>query len=325
MPNKPLLIGDIGGTNARFALADFSGDGYSSQRTLKCADFATADAAISCYLEDVSCAAPGTVCLAAAGAIVDQRVRFTNNPWTIDAHELRRRFRTERVRLLNDFEAVAYAIPVLAAKDTLPVGLPAPMHFEGEHLMAGAIGPGTGLGTVGLKKINEHFYALPSEAAHAGFAPETRQQGELLSLLRERFERVSRERLVSGPGLENLYWALCRLHAEQPASLTAAEIFAAASRGADERANDAVELFFELLGQVAGDLALTLGASAGIYISGGIVRRYPQRLVDSRFRAGFENKGRHRALMERIPTRLITHEQPGLLGAAYCAANLLPS
>ncbi|MCB1845433.1 MAG: glucokinase, partial [Halioglobus sp.] len=221
MTEQALLIGDIGGTNARFALADSTGAGYSSMRTLNCTDFETAEDAIERYLGDVDVVSPGAVCLAVAGPIDEQRVHFTNSSWIIDANELRRRFKTNRVRLLNDFEAIAYAIPVLGAADTLPIGLPAPIQFGDERLTVGALGPGTGLGAVGLKKVNGQFIAIPGEAAHAGFAPETRQQSEVLTLLRERFERVSRERLVSGPGLENLYWALCRLHEEKRAPLTA--------------------------------------------------------------------------------------------------------
>ena len=145
----------------------------------------------------------------------------------------------------------------------------------------------------------------------------------MLSALRERYDRVSAERFVSGPGIENIYWALCRIHGEQRPQLEAAEIFVRASDRSNPRAAEAVQVFFEILGQVAGDYALALGARDGIFIAGGIVRRYPELLENSRFRSGFESKGRHRSLMERIPTRLILHEHPGLLGAAYCALELL--
>ncbi|MDH3432765.1 MAG: glucokinase, partial [Gammaproteobacteria bacterium] len=145
----------------------------------------------------------------------------------------------------------------------------------------------------------------------------------ILMALRERFDRVSSERVVSGPGLENIYWALGQIHGEKLPKLTAAEIFAKAGDNSDPHAAEAVALFFEILGQVAGDLALTLGAEDGVYIAGGIVKRYPDLLANSRFRSGFESKGTHRSLMERIPTQLILHEQPGLLGAAYCALELL--
>ena len=135
---------------------------------------------------------------------------------------------------------------------------------------------------------------------------------------------MSSERLVSGSGLENIYWALGQVHHASLPKLSAREIFAAAQES-DEHAAEAVGLFFEVLGQFAGNYALALGASEGVYIAGGIVRRYPDMFVNSRFRSGFEAKGRHRVIMERIPTRLIMHEQPGLLGASYVAREMAGS
>ena len=312
----PLLIGDIGGTNARFAMAESNGNGFEYEQTLKCADFATADDAIRHYLDAVGADQPAGICLAAAGPIVEERVRFTNNPWTIAVADLQKEFASAAVSLLNDFEAIAYAVPVLGTNDSMPIGLPEPQPLVAEHYTVGVIGPGTGLGAVGLRRYGEHFIPIAGEASHGGFAPETQVQFDVLGVIRERFERVSSERLVSGQGIENLYWALTQMHGEKRAALSAAEIFSAAMDGSDDRAAEAVELFFEILGQVAGDLALTLGAEDGIFIAGGIAQRYPDKLANSRFRTGFERKGRHRSLMERIPTQLITHTQPGLLGAA---------
>lgn len=322
MARKTLLIGDIGGTNARFALADDKKPGFSAEATLKCADFASADDAIKQYLRDAGAKSPDVICLAAAGPIVEQRVRFTNNPWSIAATELAEHFGITRVRLLNDFEAIAYSIPFLDKEHLQPVGLPEPQPLDGEDYMVGILGPGTGLGAVGLRKHGNLLLPIAGEASHGGFAPESQVQIDMLMALRERHDRVSSERFVSGPGIENIYWALCRIHDEQRPQLKAAEIFAKAKDGTDPRAAEAVQMFFEILGQVAGDYALALGARDGIFIAGGIVRRYPELLENSRFRSGFEAKGRHRSLMERIPTQLITHEQPGLLGASYCALEL---
>lgn len=323
MAKASLLIGDIGGTNARFAMADAKTPGFSADHTLKCRDFATAEDAIRHYLDVVGATKPTAICLAAAGPIVDERVRFTNNPWIIEASALKDTFDTEQVRLLNDFEAIAYSIPFLGDDDAVPVGLPDPAPLASDDFMVGVIGPGTGLGAVGLRLFDGSYIPIVGEASHGGFAPESQVQIDVLNHLRERFERVSSERLVSGPGIENLYWALCRIHGEKRAQLNAAEIFTAGIGEGDPRASEAVELFFEVLGQFAGDLALTIGAFDGVYIAGGIAKRYPERLANSRFRNGFERKGRHRSLMERIPTQLITHEQPGLLGAAYCAEQLI--
>jgi glucokinase len=318
-----LLIGDIGGTNARFALADSTAPAFFNEVTLQCDEFDSAVAAIEHYLELVGASAPAGICFAAAGPIVDQRVRFTNNHWELSNQELSRDFSIDAVRLLNDFEAIAYSVPFLAEDDCIPIGLPEPKRLDGEHYMVGIIGPGTGLGAVGLRKHGDLYLPIAGEASHGGFAPETQVQIDILNALRERFDRVSSERLVSGPGVENIYWALMRIHGEKRSHLTPAEIFEAAASNVDELAAESVQMFFEVLGQVAGDLALTLGAEDGIYIAGGIAKRYPDLLKNSRFRSGFESKGRHRSLMERIPTQLIMHDQPGLLGAAYCATQLL--
>ena len=323
MAKASLLIGDIGGTNARFAIADARSAGYSSEHTLQCRDFATAEEAMHHYLDTVGARKPTAICLAAAGPIVDERVRFTNNPWIIESSSLRDTFDTAHVRLLNDFEAIAYSIPFLGADDAVPVGLPDPVPLDDGDFTIGVIGPGTGLGAVGLRRFGDDYIPIVGEASHGGFAPESQVQVDVLVHLRERFERVSSERLVSGPGIENLYWALCRIHGEKRAQIGAADIFAAGIGDGDPRASEAVELFFEVLGQFAGDVALTIGAFDGMYIAGGIAKRYPEKLANSRFRNGFERKGRHRSLMERIPTQLITHGQPGLLGAAYCARQLV--
>ena len=318
MTKTSLLVGDIGGTNARFAMASTDSTGYSSEQVLKCADYATADAAIKHYLDAVGAPPPQAICLAAAGPVIDQQVQFTNNSWTISVSDLQSALAIESVRLLNDFEAIAHCLPFLPDDQLMQVGLTEPKALTGEDFTVGVIGPGTGLGTVGLRKVGERYVPIASEGGHVGFAAETQVQMDILAKLRQRFDRVSAERLVSGPGLENIYWALCDIHNDKRAKLSASEIFAASVKDGDSRATEAVETFFEILGQVAGDLALTLGAEDGIFICGGVAQRYPDKLANSRFRSGFEAKGRYRTMMERVPTQLITHEHPGLLGAAYC-------
>jgi glucokinase len=182
------------------------------------------------------------------------------------------------------------------------------------------MGPGTGLGVAGLCRRGNTLVPITGEGGHIGFAPETPLQIELLKVLSGKLERVSAERVIAGSGLMNIYNALATIRGETREPLTAAEIFA--RRDSGEIAAEAVDVFFELLGQVAGDLALTFGAVDGVYIAGGISKRYPDVLENSRFRSAFESKGRRRAFLERIPTRLITYDQPGLLGAAYCVLEL---
>jgi glucokinase len=314
--NNSLLIGDIGGTNARFAIANNDAPGFSFEQTYQCADFATVIDAIGHYLDQSSVPSPKTICLAVAGPVVEEQVKLTNNPWTISASELRQAFEIEAVRLLNDFEAIAYSIPHIPVEQMLPIGNLKPGLLDSPHYTVAVLGPGTGLGAVGLRRYEEHYIAIVSEASHGGFAPETEEQVEILTVMRERFGRVSSERLVSGSGLENLYWGLSQINGQKFCQLSAAQIVQASIDKSDALASKAVDLFYQILGQVAGDLALTLGAKDGIYIAGGITQRYPQALVNSQFRSGFESKGRHRVLMERIPTQLIMHKQPGLLGAS---------
>ena len=325
MTDPCLLVGDIGGTNARFALARPDSPGFSNELTLACDDYETAEQGIVHYLERSDCGRPDVICLAAAGPVVDDRVHFTNNHWLIDGRALRERFHTSTVQLLNDFESISYSIPILGENDVATIGL-LPSELEGkQEFTLGVLGPGTGLGTGGLLGRENGIYPIVGEGSHAGFAPETTMQLKVLEQLRGRFERVSSERLVSGPGLENIYSALCKIRGEVAADITAAEIFSRVLANEDPVAVEATQMFFEVLGQVAGNLALALGAWDGIYLAGGIVKRYPNMLNSSRFRSGFENKGRHRSLMEKVPTSLITHPQPGLLGASHCARELFQS
>ncbi len=325
MPKNTLLIGDIGGTNARFALADPKAPAYSDVVTLQCADFRSTEGAVKHYLEQVGATTPDVICLAAAGPIVEDRIRMTNNHWILARDALAEEFDTEAVRLLNDFEAIAYSVPFLTPDDCLAVGLPDPEPLPEDDYTVAIVGPGTGLGAVGLRKYGDLLLPIAGEASHGGFAPETKVQLDVLVALRQQFDRVSSERLVSGSGLENIYWALGEMHGDELENLSAKEIFVKARDNSDTHAAEAVGLFFEVLGQFAGDLALALGANDGVYIAGGIVKRYPTMFANSRFRSGFEQKGRHRSIAERIPTQLILHEQPGLLGASYCALQLLKS
>lgn len=317
-----LLVGDIGGTNARFAIADPDGPGFSQAHTLQCADFATPVDAIHSYLATVGAESPDVICLAAAGPVVNDTVRFTNNPWTVSVAELASSFNTEQVALLNDFAAIAYSLPFLGQDDLLPICSPQLKPFDDADYTIGVIGPGTGLGAEGLRKHNGELILIESEGPHSGFAPETARQVEILVALRQEMERISAENLVSGPGIKNLYRALRRVNGVPGQELSAAAIFDAARLGDDATAAEAVECFFEILGQVAGDFALHIGAVDGVFIAGGIAQRYPELLVNSKFRQGFEFKGGHKYLMENIPTQLIRHAQPGLLGAAYSALLL---
>ncbi len=317
MPSGSLLIADLGGTRARFAQARSDGPGYDAEMELNCADYASPEDAIDAYLEMSEAAAPAALCLAVAAPILGPGIRFLNRDWSLDTAGLQRRFPGARITLVNDFQAVAWALPVLGPRDIEPIGDPPPFTLDEGDFTLGIVGPGTGLGTSALIRRDGRLHALSGEGGHVGFAPETELQLEVLTVLRQRFERVSDERLLSGPGIENIHRALLQIHGQPQEERSAAEIFAAADE--EEAASQARNLFFEILGQVAGNLALALGALQGIYIAGGIVGRHSQQLTAGPFRAAFENKGRHRSMMERIPTVLVRHPQPGLLGAGFLA------
>ncbi len=325
--SKPcLLVGDIGGTNARFAMATpvgmgLAGAGFAEEVSLRCADFGTVEESIEHYLRTVDAAPPDVVCLAAAGPVVDGAVQMTNNHWHLRQASLERRFAPGRVRILNDFEAIAWALPHLTDEHCAPVGSSAPPNLSRADFSVGVIGPGTGLGAAALISRAGGRTSLVTEAGHVGFAPETRLQTEVWQWLRHRYERVSDERLVSGPALADIFTALCEIRGAAVRRLDAAGIFERYRLGADAVAIEAVHLMFEIFGQVAGNFALALGAWQGIYLTGGIVQKQGDLLRRSGFREAFEAKGRHRALMQRIPTLVISHPQPGLLGASAVAAR----
>jgi len=321
MAEKCLIVGDIGGTNARFALANQAHPGVQDIIKLKCADYETSEDAMRFVLDQFDVSTADAMCLAAAGPVVDGSIDVTNNHWLVSSEHLASEFDVDAVRLLNDFEAIAYSLPFLAAEDRSVVGVPQGVALSGRDFNVAVLGPGTGLGVAGLIGRDKRLIPITGEGGHVAFAPETALQAEILNALRSRFDRVSAERLVAGSGIENIYAALIDVRGEPAESLSAAAVFDVAAN-ASTVAAEAVAVFFEIMGQVAGDLALTMGAWDGVYIAGGIAKRYPDVLAKSRFRAAFNRKGRHSDIIERVPTYLITHDQPGLLGASYLAQEL---
>ncbi len=326
-----ILIADIGGTNARFALSHQHAPFFNSAQTLQCADFDAFEEAVDAYLRSHKIQKLGGICFAVAGPIDNGRVEFTNNHWKIDCSKLSEQYQLNKIKLLNDFEAIAYSLVRLNAIDEGDNGedgfesINGSWKFDSKHdFTVGIIGPGSGLGIAGLNQRNGDLFVSVTEGGHAGFSPENNRQVEILKYLHNKYDdRVSCERLISGPGIVNIHEALCQISNQENLSLSAADIANAAVNARNPLCQQTFELFFEILGQVAGDLALTLGAFDGIFIGGGIAQRYPQQLSNSDFRAGFENKGRHRHLMQATPTWLITHKNPGLLGASVYAQEYL--
>jgi glucokinase len=311
MPNADVgLIGDIGATNTRFALVQPDGQ-TSPARIYALNDHASLTDAIDAYLaEEQPAVRPVQAVLAVASPVTGDEVTLTNHPWTFSIEALRRHFGLKRLRVINDFAANAAAIPHLATKDRVQIGSGAPVG----NAAIGVIGPGTGLGVGSLAADGD--VTLAGEGGHVTMAPATAQESAIIDLMRKRYDHVSAERVLSGPGLVNLYNALCELAGVPAAPYTPAQIISPQIWGKDPRTKEATALFCAMLGTIAGNLALTLGARGGVYISGGIVPRLRSFFVQSEFRSRFEAKGRLRGYLAAIPTYLIVRPLPVLLGAA---------
>ncbi|HZT88535.1 MAG TPA: glucokinase [Stellaceae bacterium] len=309
------LVGDIGGTNARFGLVAPDGTLLHSS-ILADADYATLEDAIRAYLGmRGELPMPRMGALAIASAITGDRVAMTNHSWAFSTSEMRRSLGFERLEVLNDFTAAALALPHLGPKDRMVVGGGAPV--AGRPI--GVLGPGSGLGVSGLIPNGAGWIALTGEGGHSTMAPATHRENAVLDLMRRRFDHVSAERCISGPGLVNLYRTLAELDGVPAALDTPAQITDPASALQDPLCHETIEMFCSMLGTVAGNLALTLGAQGGVYIAGGVVPRLGERFLASPFRERFEAKGRFRPYLTAIPTYVSTHPLLAFLG---CAAAL---
>ncbi len=309
------LVGDIGATNARFGLVSPERK-LLCARTYACADYPTIEDAIAVYLgERGELPAPRQGALAIAAAIAGDHIVMTNHPWSFSIAALKSRFGLERLEAINDFTAVALALPLLGPEDRLPIG--------GGAALAGApmavLGPGSGLGVSGLVACGEGWQALTGEGGHATMAPASERESAVLGHMRRHFDHVSAERVLSGPGLVNLYSALAAVDGIPSRGYAPAQITDLALRDADPLCVETVSLFCAMLGTMAGNLALTLGARGGVYVAGGIVPRLGAAFAASPFRERFEAKGRFRDYMAAIPTCVVTHKLPAFLG---CAALL---
>lgn len=308
------LVADIGGTNARFALLD--GPAWRDELVLRCADYPDVVSAIEDYLQKVGAASgaarPLEAALAIAGPITGDIVRMTNHVWQFSAARTRQSLGWRRLIMVNDFTALAMAIRHLPPHELEQVG--------GGQSVPGAplalIGPGTGLGVSGLIRAGEHWIALQGEGGHVTLSVNNEREIAVLQQLHQRFTHVSAERVVCGPGLVNLYEALCGLEGIVPKVLTPPEITRRAREGSCRVCLEALSTFCALLGTLAGNLVLTLGATGGCYIGGGIVPGLGSFFTSSHFRNRFEDKGRFADYLARVPTFVIRSELPAFVGLA---------
>jgi glucokinase len=312
------LIADIGATNTRLAMAE-PGGVVTRIRVFATEDYASlADAIDAYFAAEALSARPSQAVLAVAGPVTGDEVAMTNHPWTFSVDAMRKRFGFTTLRVINDFVANALAVPHLKDDDRRQVGGGAPV--AGAPI--GVLGPGSGLGVSTLIPGDGAPIFVQGEGGHVTMAAADDREAAVLGLMRRRFDHVSAERFLSGPGLVNLYNALCELSGEPAAPLTAAQITDAGIENEIPRAREATAMFCAMLGTVAGNLALTVGALGGIYIAGGIVPKLGASFAQSNFRARFEAKGRFRGYLAAIPTYVITHSEPALLGAAMLVEKL---
>ncbi|HKQ14585.1 MAG TPA: glucokinase [Steroidobacteraceae bacterium] len=312
--NNPRLIADIGGTNARFALLD--GRTWRDEKVLACADYPDIVSAIEDYLRTVSAASgaarPAEGALAIAGPITGDIVRMTNHAWQFSAARTREALGWRRLIMVNDFTALAMALRHLPPDELEQIG--------GGQAVADAplalLGPGTGLGVSGLIPTDEQWIPLQGEGGHVTLSVMNEREAAVLHQLHQRFTHVSAERVLCGPGLVNLYDAVCALEGVVPKVLTPPEITRRAREGSCRLCLEALGMFCAMLGTLAGNLVLTLGAVGGCYIGGGIVPGLGSFFTSSHFRDRFEDKGRFADYLRRVPTYVIRSKLPAFVGLA---------
>ena len=303
-----VLLGDVGATNARFAL--LSNGVLGPIKYFAVTEFPRFADVLDAFLAFDGRSLPiQEALLAVAGPVDENRCVLTNCQWTIDARELCAAFDLAQVRICNDFEAAALSLPCLSAADLYPLG-------NGEAV-GGApmvvLGPGTGLGVACLVPGANGSVVIASEGGHATMAAANCREDAIIDYLRREFGHVSAERVVSGAGLENLYHAIIAIDGIEAPKRNAAEITQAAV-GDCPTARMALELFCAMLGSIAGNVALTFGARGGVYIAGGIAPRITEFMARSEFRARFEHKGRFRTYLEAIPSSIIVHPAATFIG-----------
>ncbi|MBX3619172.1 MAG: glucokinase [Rhizobacter sp.] len=317
----PRLVGDIGGTNARFAWQEAAGAPLIDIATYPCKEHESLLHAMQHYLREHAKPAPCWAAVGIANPIVGDHVQMTNHDWSFSISAVQHSLGAERFLVINDFTALALALPALGKSDLRKVGGAEAV----PDAPIGLIGPGTGLGVSGLLPANKHRGSVPlkGEGGHVSLAGATDLEDEVIRGLRRRFGHASAERALSGPGLVNLYEVVCELAGTAAPRRSASEISAAAVAGSDPHCVQALALFFSFLGTIAGNLALSLGALGGVYIGGGIVPRLGDRILASDFRTRFDSKGRFKPYLAEIPVYVVDAAvPPALIGATRALDEL---
>lgn len=311
------LLADIGGTNARFSVVEPGTTELQHIQTFQCENFGSPLQAINHYLSQISVNIE-QACLALACPVANDAVKLTNNHWQFSQKQLAQSLGVSRLIAINDFTAAAMATTVLQETDLCHLKSGSVFNAQLQRCI---VGPGTGLGVAAMLPEQQRTHVLSTEGGHRSFSPENDIEDYILQFLRNELGIVSCEELLSGRGLVNIYRAICSYH-NKPVHYSDAEEIGNAALNDDEIALVSLNQFFSTLGSIAGDFALSLGATGGVYIGGGIAPRFSELLLASDFRQRFENKLNYQKYLKKIPTAIVMHPQPGLLGAAAYLINV---
>ncbi len=318
---KKIAVADVGGTHARFAIAEIDGGrvvALDDPVTLKTSEHGSFQLAWQEFGRRAGIELPDSLAIAFAGPVGGEVLKLTNNPWVIRPALIKERLDVDHYTIVNDFGAVAYAVATLG--DEHFRHLCGPDGRLPEEGVTSIVGPGTGLGVASLLRRRGGYEVIETEGGHIDFAPLDKLEDRILDELRRSFRRVSVERVVAGQGLPNLYEALATIENLDVSIHDEKELWASALAGTDSLATAALDRLCLSLGAVAGDLALAQGANA-VVIAGGVGLRLADYLPRSGFRDRFIAKGRFERRMDEMPVKLITHSQPGLVGAAAAFAK----
>ena len=312
----PILIGDIGGTNARFAIVESADTDAGEPRIVQTASYASIDDAILAVL-DGSPVRPRSAVLAVAGPVEGEEIALTNCPWVVRPRQMFATLGLVDILVLNDFEAQALAVVALGDEHMEKIGGGEPEQGAGRVVL----GPGTGLGVAGLIHALGRWIPIPGEGGHMDIGPRSPRDFEVFPHIEKLDGRISGEQILCGRGLVNTYRAVAKADGKTPVLTQPAQVTAAALDGSDPVAVEALELFVTCLGRTAGDLALVFKSKGGVFLTGGIAQKIVPALKRGNFREAFEDKAPHRELMASMPVYVITHPLAALAGLAAYARN----
>lgn len=315
--NYPILIGDIGGTNARFALLTDSMSEPVDFPSVRTAEYASLEETIQKSVMDKTSLQPRGAIIAVAGMVSGEEIELTNRGWVFRPANMLQSLGLDGIVVLNDFEAQALAVLALGPGDMKQIGGRGPQ----EGLPCAVLGPGTGLGVAGLINVSGAWIPLAGEGGHIDIGPRNEREMDVFRHLGVAGGRVSAEHVLSGRGLANLYFAICSADGKTPSLETPEDVSVAGLSGADTQAEEALRLFVTFLGRLAGDMALIFMSSGGVYLTGGIARKILPALETGAFREAFEDKYPHAGYLASLPVMVVTHPLAALAGLAAYARN----